>query len=105
VGLHVWTFASLCQASRNKFHNFEGRQIVNIEFSTVQPLDPADLARAQPLNPGQPLRAEDVARALDGLFAAGRFEDIAVAKQHGPGIAVLGPLLFASAIDKLNRPE
>lgn len=57
---------------------FEGRPIVDIQFSPDQPLDPADLAKVQPLKKGQPLRAEDVARAIDGLFATGRFEDIVV---------------------------
>src|SRR5579863_10335117 len=31
---------------------FEGRPIVEIEFSPTQPLDPADLAKAQPLKKG-----------------------------------------------------
>ena len=57
---------------------FEGRPIVAIEFSPEQSLDPADLAKAQPLRIGQPLRASDVASAIDGLFRTGRFEDIVV---------------------------
>jgi outer membrane protein assembly complex protein YaeT len=64
---------------------FEGRPIVEITFSPTQPLDPADLATAQPLKKGDPLRAADVARAIDGLFATGRFEDIAVEAEAAPG--------------------
>ena len=62
---------------------FEGRPIVDIAFSPEQPLDPADLAKAQPLKKGEPLRAEDVARAIDGLFATGRFEDIVDSLKEG----------------------
>src|SRR5580693_3829080 len=68
---------------------FEGRPIVEIEFSPTQPLDPADLAKAQPLKKGEPLRAQDVAHAIDGLFATGRFEDIVVeAEPSGDGVRI-----------------
>src|SRR5580693_5649002 len=68
---------------------FEGRPIVDIEFSPTQPLDPADLAKAQPLKKGDPLRAQDVAHAIDGLFATGRFEDIVVeAEPSGDGVRI-----------------
>jgi outer membrane protein insertion porin family len=54
-----------------------------------QTLDPADLAKAQPLKKGDPLRKEDIARAIDGLFATGRFDDIAVeAEPSGDGVIV-----------------
>jgi len=78
VGLCVWAFASFCLGQPEQISQFEGRRIADVQFSSPQPLDPADLARAQPLKPGQPLRAEDVSHAIDGLFATGRFEDIAV---------------------------
>lgn len=78
VGLCVWAFASFCFGQPEQISQFEGRRIADVQFSSPQPLDPADLARAQPLKPGQPLRAEDVSHAIDGLFATGRFEDIAV---------------------------
>ena len=57
---------------------FEGSLIADIQFPNGQPLDPADLARALPLKKGQPLRSIDVAYAIDGLFATGRFDDIIV---------------------------
>ncbi len=69
---------------------FEGLPIVGIRFSPDQPLDPQDLAKAQPLKKGAPLRSEDVARAIDGLFATGQFEDIVVeAEPSGSGVEVL----------------
>jgi len=47
------------------------------------------LAKAQPLKKGDPLRAEDVAHAIDGLFATGRFEDIVVeAEPFGNGVRI-----------------
>jgi len=63
---------------------FEGRPIADITFSPSQPLDSADLSKAQPLRKGAPLRAGDVARAIDGLFATGRFDDIAVEAESAP---------------------
>ena len=56
----------------------EGRTIADIQFSPQQPLDAADLATAMPLKKGEPLHAADVAASIDGLFATGRFTDIAV---------------------------
>ncbi|MGI8989129.1 MAG: BamA/TamA family outer membrane protein [Bryobacteraceae bacterium] len=68
---------------------FEGKPIAAIQYSPVQTLDPADLARAQPLKIGDPLHAADVASAIDGLFATGRFEDIVVeAEPSGPGVII-----------------
>jgi outer membrane protein insertion porin family len=68
---------------------FEGRPIADIQFPNGQPLDPADLARALRLRKDQPLRASDVAQAIDGLFATGRFEDIVVeAEPSGAGVIV-----------------
>ncbi len=57
---------------------FEGRKIIAIEFSSAQPLAQTDLDKAQPLRVGQPLQRSDIAHAIDGLFATGYFEDIAV---------------------------
>jgi outer membrane protein assembly complex protein YaeT len=68
---------------------YEGKPIVAIQFPNGQPLDPADLDRVQPLTPGQPLRSEDVAHAIDGLFSTGRFSDIVVeAEPSGNGVIV-----------------
>ena len=68
---------------------FEGRRIVDIQFSPASPLDPADLDRVQPLRKGEPLRGQDVAAAIDGLFATGCFEDIVVeAEPSGDGVII-----------------
>src|SRR6266566_2231247 len=68
---------------------FEGKRIVDIQFAPAQILDPADLAKAQPLKKGDPLRKEDVAHAIDGLFATGSFEDIvAEVELSGEGVIV-----------------
>src|SRR5881227_2386492 len=68
---------------------FEGKRIVDIQYSPAQILDAADLAKAQPLKTGEALHQEDVAQAIDGLFATGRFEDILVeAEPSGDGVIV-----------------
>jgi outer membrane protein insertion porin family len=72
-----------------QLREFENKRITDIQFLPVQPLDPADLARALPFQKGDPLRADDVASAIDNLFASGRFEDIAVeAEPSGDGVLV-----------------
>ncbi|HTM50167.1 MAG TPA: BamA/TamA family outer membrane protein [Bryobacteraceae bacterium] len=66
-----------------------GKRIVDIQFTPAQILDPADLAIAVPMKKGDPLRTEDVAAALDALFATGRFEDLVVeAEPSGDGVVV-----------------
>ena len=68
---------------------FENRPITDIQFSPVQPLDPSDLASALPFKKGDPLHADDVAAAIDRLFASGRFEDIVVeAAPSAGGVAL-----------------
>jgi outer membrane protein assembly complex protein YaeT len=68
---------------------FEGRNITDIRFKPLQPLDPADLALALDLKKGDALRADAVARSIDGLFATGRFEDITVeVEPSGAGVAL-----------------
>ncbi len=68
---------------------FEGKRIVEIQYQPVQPLDPADLAAAQPLKQGELFRAREAAAAIDGLFATGRFQDISVeAEPAGDGVRV-----------------
>ena len=66
---------------------FENQRIADIQFFPVQPLDPADLARVLPFHKGDALHADDVASAIDNLFATGRFEDIVVdAEPSGDGV-------------------
>ncbi len=81
--------ALLAAGAAAQVSQFEGRTIVDIQFSPMQTLDPADLGRALPLRKGQPLHADDVAWAIDGLFATGRFEDIVVeAEPSGNGVVL-----------------
>src|SRR5947209_242251 len=47
---------------------FEGQKIIDIQYSQPSLLVQSDLDRVQPLRKGEPLRAEDVARAVDGMF-------------------------------------
>jgi outer membrane protein assembly complex protein YaeT len=69
--------------------SFENKRIADIQFSPVQPLDPADLARVLPFHQGDALHADDVASAIDNLFATGRFEDIVVdAEPSGDGVLI-----------------
>jgi outer membrane protein assembly complex protein YaeT len=82
-------FALLLVPAAAQVAQFENKRIAGIEFSPVQPLDPADLARALPFQKGDPLHADDVASAIDNLFASGRFEDIVVqAEPSGDGVLV-----------------
>jgi len=85
VGLCVGAFASFCLGQPEQISQFEGRRIVDVQFSSPQPLDAADLTRVQPLKAGESLRAEDVSHAIDGLFSTGRFEDIAVEVEPAGG--------------------
>jgi len=55
---------------------FEGKPVVDVQFSPAQILSPEDLQRALKVRKGAPLRAQDVADSIDGLFATGRFDDI-----------------------------
>jgi outer membrane protein insertion porin family len=85
----LFTVLSSAWGASGPIAQFEGRPIASILFSESGTLDPADLAKAQPLRPGKALRAEDVAHAIDGLFATGRFDDIAVeAESSGSGVAI-----------------
>jgi outer membrane protein insertion porin family len=90
---------------------FEGRNIVTIQYSPGSFLDPADLAAAQPLRTGTPLHSDEVAHAIDSLFATGQFEDISVeADEAGAGVAirfVVKPRVFVEHVDfagKIKAP-
>ena len=85
----VCPLALLASTAMAQLPNFEGKRIVDIQYSPAQPLDPRDLEMAQPLRKGQPLHAQDVAMAIDGLFATGQFEDIVVkGEPSGDGVSV-----------------
>jgi outer membrane protein insertion porin family len=85
----AYAVALLASGASAQVSDFEGKRIVDIRFSPAQTLDPADLDKAHPLRKGELLRAQDVASAIDGLFATGRFEDIVVeAEPSGEGVLV-----------------
>jgi outer membrane protein insertion porin family len=89
--IRVWrallVLALLPLGTAAQIAQFEGKRIIDIQYSPAQTLDAADLAKAQPLRKGEPFHEEDVARAIDGLFATGRFDDIVVeAEASGDGV-------------------
>lgn len=74
-------FVSIISLAQAQVSRFEGERIAAIQYLPSQTLDPADLAKAQPLKVGGTLHATEVAEAIDRLFATGRFEDIVVEAQ------------------------
>jgi len=89
LSLGLWILASSAFAADLNTKQFEGKRITTISFSGAQPLAPQDLAKAQPLKVGEPLRAKDVSDAIDGLFATGYFSDVAVeAEPSGNGVSI-----------------
>ena len=58
-----------------------GRKIRSVEYVPADILAPADLERVKVLKAGSILRSEDVAEAIDRLFATGLFDDISVEEQ------------------------
>jgi outer membrane protein insertion porin family len=71
-------------------NRFEGQRIVEVQYTPAeQPLDPRDLAAAQPLKAGDTLRLSDVGDAIDSLYATGRYTDIQVEADHAPGGVIL----------------
>lgn len=77
--------ALVISSAKAQVSDFEGRRIVDIQFSPAQILDPADLDKAVKLRKGEPLHVQDVASAIDALFATGRFEDVVVEAETSPG--------------------
>ena len=106
----------LVRAAGAQGNPFDGEPIADIQFSPRQPLDPADLAKALSMKKGDALRASDVAAAIDGLFATGRFTDIAAdAEPSASGVVLRFEVQLASFIGDVviqgrlsappNRPE
>jgi outer membrane protein insertion porin family len=87
----ILVFLCLCGALETEAleTQFEGRRIIDVQYSPAQILDAADLELTQPLKKGELLHAQDVAMAIDGLFATGCFLDIAVeAEMVNDGVIV-----------------
>lgn len=99
IALSLAAFVPFLQA---QIAPFEGKPVSDIQFSPVQPLDSADLARALSVKKGEPLHATDVASSIDGLFATGRFDDIVVeADTAGAGVVVrfnVKPMQFVGGV-------
>lgn len=65
---------------------FEGQRILEVRYEPpLQPVDARDLGELQPLKPGDALRMEAVGNAIDRLYATGRYEDIRIEAEPGPG--------------------
>jgi outer membrane protein assembly factor BamA len=70
---------------------YEGKPVVGIQFDPAeQVLEDEDLQAAMgTLQVGQPLRLRDVRTAIEGLYATGRYADIAVdAREEANGVAL-----------------
>lgn len=83
--LEVLIFAFLPSVTSAQIAAFEGKRILRIQYSAPDVLHPQDLERVQVLRAGDILHADEVAKAIDGLFATGRFEDISVEAEDAPG--------------------
>ncbi len=76
-------------ASHAQIAQFEGKRIVDVQYSPASVLDAVDLATVQPVKKGDTLSRADIANAIDGLFATGRFTDIvAEAEPAANGVIV-----------------
>lgn len=94
----------LAFSARAQGPDLEGKTVLRVEYSPAPPtLAPADLAKAQPIQQGQPYRGTEVAAAIDGLFSTGRFADIQVqAETSGKGVVVrfvLTPAWFVGGVN------
>jgi outer membrane protein insertion porin family len=96
-------FVSITSHAHAQISQFEGKRIAAIQYAPSQTLDPADLAKVQPLKVGDSLHAGVVADAIDRFFATGRFEDIVVeAEPSADGVIVrfvTEPLYFIGGVN------
>jgi outer membrane protein insertion porin family len=82
-------FALLASSAAGQVSSFENKRITDVQYSAALALDPADLAKAVPFHKGDTYSAENIATAIDNLFATGRFADIvAEAEPSGDGVIV-----------------
>jgi len=86
IALTLGTLATICVAQTSEF---AGATIRSVQYSPPNVLHADDLQRIQVLKAGDRLRTEDVAEAIDRLFASGLFEDIAAeVESDGDGVSV-----------------
>lgn len=69
---------------------YEGRRVVSIQFDPPdQPLTKSELVKALPFGAGSIFRERDLQRAIQNLFATGRFSDLAIdAAESDGGVAL-----------------
>jgi len=71
--------AALLICGLSSAQQYEGKPISVISFDPpVQPLDPAELHEILPLKSGAPLHIVDVRKAIERLYATGRYQNIEV---------------------------
>ena len=70
--------------------SMEGRSVIGVTFDpAVQPLETSALNGLIPFHTGQPFHAADAQRAIEALYATGRYEDIQVdAEPAADGVSV-----------------
>lgn len=96
--------------------SFEGKAIIEVQYSPPNLLAAADFTRVQTIKPGDRLSSENVADAIDRLFATGETENIqAEVQPSGTGVIlrfVISPVRFIGSvtiegrvIDPPNRGE
>ncbi|HJZ99671.1 MAG TPA: POTRA domain-containing protein [Candidatus Solibacter sp.] len=78
VGVIILSFLCFTLTASAQPSQFSGRTIRSVQYLPPQVLHPDDLKLVEVLKPGEPLRSEDAAEAIDRLFATGAFEDISV---------------------------
>src|SRR5579863_692030 len=88
--LQLLLWASLHPLAGSQEQKYEGKRIVEIQFSPrEQPVDASDLKELVALKSGMPLQIADIRRAIQKLFATGFYEDIQVdAEPSGDGVIV-----------------
>ncbi len=65
---------------------YEGQRIIRISFEPVdQPLTREELARSLPFQPGSIFHEHDLRKAIQNLFATGRFSNLAVDAMEADG--------------------
>jgi outer membrane protein assembly complex protein YaeT len=84
---------AFCQQADNLLEEalkYEGRTIVSLEYEPDdQPLTKEDLQKRVPLQAGAIFHERDLRRALQNLYASGRYADLAVdAREEGNGVAL-----------------
>src|SRR5437763_15966711 len=85
VLLFVIVAIGWCQQPADDPGGFVGQRITDVTYLPADALAPADLDRVRVLKPGDPLRSEDVAEAIDRLFATGQFTDIVAQAEPASG--------------------